>query len=92
MKLWSIWLGRASLAAFAHSCGAARAQRGSELDWPPVEPEILRHYQAVLRLDTTNPPGNEHLAVDYLKQVFDAEGIPTRSSRSIPTAPTSSRG
>jgi acetylornithine deacetylase/succinyl-diaminopimelate desuccinylase-like protein len=32
----------------------------------------------VLRLDTTNPPGNEHLAVDYLKQVLDAEGIPSQ--------------
>jgi acetylornithine deacetylase/succinyl-diaminopimelate desuccinylase-like protein len=44
-------------------------------DWGALEAEILRHYQAVLRLDTTNPPGNEHLAVDYLKQVLDAEGI-----------------
>ena len=43
-----------------------------------LEPEIMRHYQAVLRLDTTNPPGNEHLVVDYLKQVFDAEGIPSQ--------------
>jgi acetylornithine deacetylase/succinyl-diaminopimelate desuccinylase-like protein len=47
-------------------------------DWTAVEPEILRHYQAVLRLDTTNPPGNEHLAVEYLKQVLDAEGIPSQ--------------
>ena len=38
----------------------------------------MRHYQAVLRLDTSNPPGNEHLAVDYLKQVFDTEGIPAQ--------------
>ena len=38
----------------------------------------MRHYQAVLRLDTTNPPGNEHLAVDYLKGIFDAEGIPSQ--------------
>ena len=44
-------------------------------DWRALEPQMMRHYQAVLRLDTTNPPGNEHLAVDYLKQVFDAEGI-----------------
>ena len=47
-------------------------------DWRALEPEIMRHYQAVLRLDTTNPPGNEHLAVDYLKQLFDAEGIPSQ--------------
>ena len=38
----------------------------------------MRHYQAVLRLDTTNPPGNEHLAVEYLKKVFDAENIPSQ--------------
>jgi acetylornithine deacetylase/succinyl-diaminopimelate desuccinylase-like protein len=44
-------------------------------DWHAAEDEIMRHYQAVLRLDTTNPPGNEHLAVDYLKGVFDANGI-----------------
>jgi acetylornithine deacetylase/succinyl-diaminopimelate desuccinylase-like protein len=47
-------------------------------EWRALEGEIMRHYQAVLRLDTTNPPGNEHLAVDYLKQVFDAEGIPSQ--------------
>ena len=47
-------------------------------DWRAAEAEIMRHYQAVLRLDTTNPPGNEHLVVDYLTQVFDAEGIPSQ--------------
>ena len=47
-------------------------------DWPALEGEIMRHYQTVLRLDTSNPPGNEHIAVEYLKQVFDAEGIPSQ--------------
>ena len=47
-------------------------------DWRAAEDEIMRHYQAVLRLDTTNPPGNEHLAVEYLKKVFDAENIPSQ--------------
>jgi acetylornithine deacetylase/succinyl-diaminopimelate desuccinylase-like protein len=47
-------------------------------DWKALEPEMMQHYQAVLRLDTTNPPGNERLAVDYLKQVFDAAGIPSQ--------------
>ena len=39
---------------------------------------MLRHYQAVLRLDTTNPPGNERIAVDYLKQVLDQAGVPNQ--------------
>src|SRR5205085_11501582 len=43
-----------------------------------------RHYQAVLRLDTRNPPGNEHLVVEYLKQIFDQEGIPSEVFASDP--------
>jgi acetylornithine deacetylase/succinyl-diaminopimelate desuccinylase-like protein len=57
----------------------ARAQSpGHEPDWGTVEAETLRHYQALLRLDTSNPPGNERLVADYLKDVLDREGIPTR--------------
>src|SRR6185503_14241188 len=51
---------------------------GSEPDWNAVEAETLRHYQAILRLDTRNPPGNEHLVAEYLKDVLDREGIPAR--------------
>lgn len=38
--------------------------------------ELLRHYQAVLRLDTTDPPGNETKVADYIRSVFEKEGIP----------------
>ena len=31
----------------------------------------------LVRIDTTNPPGNETSAAKYLKQVADAEGIPS---------------
>ena len=43
---------------------------------PALEAETLQHFQALLRIDTSSPPGNETRAVDYLKQVFDKEGIP----------------
>ena len=46
--------------------------------WSDVERETLEHFQALLRLDTRNPPGNERRAADYLKSVFDREGIPAR--------------
>jgi acetylornithine deacetylase/succinyl-diaminopimelate desuccinylase-like protein len=55
------------------------AQGPQQPDWGALEDEIMRHYQAVLRIDTRNPPGNEHLAVEYLKQVFDAAGIPSQT-------------
>src|SRR5437764_2252278 len=59
---------------FAAMAGAAQAQ--APIDWKAVETETLQHFQALVRLDTTNPPGNETRAVDYLKQVLDKEGIP----------------
>src|SRR5262249_38733838 len=63
----------AAVAAIVHtSFGYAQA---SQPDWAKVEDETMRHYQAVLRLDTRNPPGNEHIVADYLKQVLDKEGI-----------------
>jgi acetylornithine deacetylase/succinyl-diaminopimelate desuccinylase-like protein len=58
---------------------SVRAQSAvPEPDWTTVEAETLRHYQAILRLDTSNPPGNEHLVADYLKNVLDREGIPSQ--------------
>ena len=37
----------------------------SQSDQAKIEEETLRHFQAILRLDTSNPPGNEKLVVDY---------------------------
>ena len=54
-------------------------------DWRAVEEETMRHYQALLRLDTSNPPGNETTAARYLKEVFDREGIPAQIVASDPS-------
>jgi acetylornithine deacetylase/succinyl-diaminopimelate desuccinylase-like protein len=43
-----------------------------------LEQETLRHFQAIVRFDTSDPPGNEKPAADYLKQVLEAEGIPVQ--------------
>jgi len=37
--------------------------------------EALRNLQGLVRIDTSNPPGNESKAVDYLKAILDKEGI-----------------
>src|SRR3954470_14647007 len=54
---------------------AMPARGQSPIDWKAVETETLRHFQALVRIDTSNPPGNEARAVAYLKQVLDREGI-----------------
>jgi len=60
------------------------AQAPAAIDWARVEGETLQHFQAVVRLDTTDPPGNERPAAEYLKQVLDREGIPTKVFESEP--------
>lgn len=61
----SLLLALVAVAAFAQSP-----------DWNKVNEETLRHYQAVLRIDSTDPPGNETKVVDYVKTALEAEGIP----------------
>ena len=45
-------------------------------DWPKINDEAMRHFQALVRIDSTDPPGNETKVVEYVKKVLDAEGIP----------------
>ena len=56
-------------------------------DWTAVEDETMRHFQAILRLDTSNPPGNEYLVVDYLKGVLEREGIEVKTFALDPQRP-----
>src|SRR4051812_37390223 len=53
------------------------AQGPARPQWEGLRPEILRHYRSLVQLDTTS--GHETLAVDYLKKVLEAEGIPTQT-------------
>ena len=52
--------------------------QGPDIDWPVQQSEFLRHYRALLQIDSSNPPGNETLVVDYLRSVLEAEGIETQ--------------
>jgi acetylornithine deacetylase/succinyl-diaminopimelate desuccinylase-like protein len=45
------------------------------INWNDVCDEVTHHLQALLRCDTTNPPGNESLAANYLQGVLEGAGI-----------------
>jgi acetylornithine deacetylase/succinyl-diaminopimelate desuccinylase-like protein len=47
-------------------------------DWARIEAETMRHFQAILRLDSSDPPGHEAPVVEYLKAVLDQAGIETK--------------
>ena len=53
----------------------AVAQQPNAPDWSRVEAETMEHFQKLLRFDTSDPPGKEQEAAEYLKQVLEKEGI-----------------
>jgi len=60
-------------------CAAASRPTGQSpagVDWTAIETETLRHFQALVRMDTSDPPGGEKPAADYIKGVLEREGIP----------------
>lgn len=56
--------------------GARPSAQTPAIDWNAVDAETMRHFQALLRFDTSDPPGREVEAATYLKDVLDREGIP----------------
>lgn len=65
---------RNRLATFLFAVSLLHAQAP---DWSKINDEAMRHFQALVRIDSTDPPGNETKVVEYVKQVLDAEGIPS---------------
>lgn len=51
------------------------AQNRHLVDWDAVGEEALQHLVELIQINTTNPPGNETLAANYVKAVLAAEGI-----------------
>jgi acetylornithine deacetylase/succinyl-diaminopimelate desuccinylase-like protein len=51
------------------------AGQSAAIDWAAVDAETLRHFQVLVRMDTSDPPGGEKPAADYVKSVLEREGI-----------------
>lgn len=47
-------------------------------DWSGVEAETIAQLQALIRFDTTNPPGNELPLAEHITQVLARDGIESR--------------
>jgi acetylornithine deacetylase/succinyl-diaminopimelate desuccinylase-like protein len=50
---------------------------GQDLDWAAIGAEGVEKLRAYVRIDTTNPPGNETPAAELLQGWLQAEGIAT---------------
>jgi acetylornithine deacetylase/succinyl-diaminopimelate desuccinylase-like protein len=56
-------------------------------DQAAFEAETMRHFLALLKIDTSSPPGNEVRAVEYLEQVLDKEAVPYQVFAKDPQRP-----
>jgi acetylornithine deacetylase/succinyl-diaminopimelate desuccinylase-like protein len=50
----------------------------SAQDMTALRAETREHLKALIRFDTSNPPGNELVAAEYLKKVLEKDGIPSQ--------------
>ncbi len=61
--------------------------QSAQPDWKTFDLETMQHFQTLLRFDTSDPPGNEKPAADYLMKVFDKEGISAKIVALEPNRP-----
>jgi acetylornithine deacetylase/succinyl-diaminopimelate desuccinylase-like protein len=48
-------------------------------DWTLLQLETMEHFQSLLRMDTSDPPGNEQQAAEYLVRALRQENIPVET-------------
>ena len=72
--------------AFAARTGSAQAHSGERVHAADaaLANESVALLQQYLRIDTTNPPGNESRAVDFFARILDREAIPYEIAESAP--------
>jgi acetylornithine deacetylase/succinyl-diaminopimelate desuccinylase-like protein len=50
----------------------------TDIDWEKARTEAVQLLQELIRIDTTNPPGNELAAARHIEKLLKADGIETR--------------
>ena len=48
------------------------------IDWAKADAETLKHFTALIQINSSDPGGSEKPVVDYLKSVLDKEGIESK--------------
>lgn len=62
--------------------GSARAQQ--PLDMTKLQDEAVSRIEQYIRINTTNPPGNEDQTMKFFARIFTDEGIPFDTASSAP--------
>lgn len=54
-------------------------------DWSKIDEEAMHHFQALVQIDSTDPPGNETRVAEYVKKTLEADGIPVMLAAKDPS-------
>src|SRR5438128_3308625 len=72
------------LAAILLLCASLDCRKASGVDADPLDREAVESFIQYLRIDTSNPPGNETTGAKFLQQLLAKEGIETKLVGSNP--------
>ena len=75
MNLARARLAAATAAAVTIGAWSVAAQSKPAPDFAAARDEVAQTLSGLVRIDTSNPPGHETLAANYLKAILDREGI-----------------
>jgi acetylornithine deacetylase/succinyl-diaminopimelate desuccinylase-like protein len=71
-------IGRIVVVLAFTSAAVLNAQQPASIDWSKLRDETVQTLAEYLRINTTNPPGNELQTALFLKRILDREGIPAQ--------------
>jgi len=54
------------------------SMQAQTIDWTKTEAETLEHFSKLIQINSTDPGGSEEPVINYLKSVFDKEGIESK--------------
>ncbi len=84
MRIDRSWAGRLGLVTALATLVVSSAGAQAAVNFDRLGDEALRLTQEYLRINTTNPPGNETRTAAFFAKIFAAEGIPFDTGSSAP--------
>jgi acetylornithine deacetylase/succinyl-diaminopimelate desuccinylase-like protein len=66
------------ISAGALSLAPAAFAQTKPIDWKEADTETFNYFTSLIKLDTSNPPGNETIVAKYLQNILEREGIPVK--------------
>jgi acetylornithine deacetylase/succinyl-diaminopimelate desuccinylase-like protein len=74
----SVFLACSAALSSVSVCAQPMSEGAMQSSFAPADQEAIQLLSDYLKIDTTNPPGNEMQAANFFKAIFDREGIESR--------------